>query len=526
MINPSNLSKSRNTGRPFLCVDFGESFIKVVYLQNRQGAYTLLGHGLVEFGATQKNEQDVSRFLKQLLEHNSFKAKEVAFSVSDPEGVFIKTLDLAKIPAGEEPLYVVKEQLKKELAINLDEHAWDFQVIREYTQPQGGKRIKLICVFVKKSIINKYVQAVKACGLLPKRISTSAFNYGGTLAAIAGHLPVSAVLDIAGTHSYLAIYQDNKLTFVRDLEFSTEKLRAALVGMIATKNGRIEVNVQQAKELLIRHGIPADLQMDLEFGIKGEDLFLLIRPLLEKLTAELCKAIEDFKHTGAEAVGWFYLTGGGANLKNLDVYLAQQLKTRVSELPIPKSLIWSKIDAPEFSLEANQLGGVLGLSLITDGINLLPFEIKTPKSKLIALIKVLVLIWLLIFLASIILIRMQKPLADTITFSVPLASSQAVSSADNLEVSDNQPQGFKKNRSVSSQQEILSEAMPPEASYEIILTGIFWEEKNPLAIINGKVVGLGQPVADKKVVGIKRDRVILSDGQSTVEIKLKERLSW
>ncbi len=524
-MDPYHPLKTKTTSQPLLCVDFGESYIKVVLLQVRNETYHLLKYGLLEFGATQKNEQDVSRFLRQWLGNNAVKTKRVFFSVSDPEGVFIKTLDLAKIPAGEEPLYVVKEHLKEELAINLDEHAWDFQVIREYTQPQGGKRIELICVFVKKNIINKYVQAVKACGLLPERISTSAFNHGGTLAAIANHPAVSAVLDIAGTHSYLAIYQDNKLVFVRNLEFSTEKLRAALVGMIATKNGRIEVNVRQAKELLIRHGIPADLQMDLEFGIKGEDLLLLIRPLLEKLTAELRKASEDFKQIAAEAVGWLYLTGGGANLKNLDVYLGQQLKIRVSELPIPKSLIWSKIDAPEFSLEVNQLGGVLGLSLITDGINLLPFELKTPKSKLIALIKVLVLIWLLIFLASIILIRMQKPLVDTITFSVPVASSQAVGSADNLEVSDNQTQVFQKNRLVSSP-EILSEAVPPEASSEIILTGIFWEDKNPLAIINGKVVGPGQPVADKKVVGIKRDRVILSDGYSTIEIKLKERLSW
>jgi type IV pilus assembly protein PilM len=527
MVNSSNLAKSKNTGRPFLCVDFGESFIKVVCLQNRQGGYTLLGHGLVEFGATQKNEQDVSHFLKQFLENNSIKAKEVAFSVSDPEGVFIRKFDLARMPRAE-LFKTIKGQLETELSIDPEENVWDFQIIGEYTDSESRKRIKLLCVFVKKDIINKYIQAVAACGLTSLRISTSAFNHEGTLATFADLAQVSAILDIAGTHSDLAIYQNNKLSSVSDLEFSTEKLRAALVGILATQNERIEINMQQAKELLSQHGIPPDPMMILERQIKGEDIILLVRPLLERLVAQLRESFLKFKAENNLVVNRLYLTGGGANLKNLDVYLAEQLKIKITELPLPKSLNLGKVDVHKFSLEANQLSGVLGLAMVSGGVNLLPADIKTHKNRLISLIEIMVLAWLLIFILSIILIKMQKPIADS-TVLVPVSGNPVmpVSPAINPPVGSDSPDGSGPVNLKNAQENTPGMAMPGKnLSPEIVLTGIFWDEEKPLAIINGKVIGQGQSAGNKKVVQIKRDRVILSDGQNLSEIRLKERLQW
>jgi len=52
------------------------------------------------------------------------------------------------------------------------------------------------------------------------------------------------------------------------------------------------------------------------------------------------------------------------------------------------------------------------------------------------------------------------------------------------------------------------------------LTGILWDKIKPLAIIDGEVVKKGSRVGNKMVVDIKRDRVILSDGQDLFEIKL------
>ncbi len=55
----------------------------------------------------------------------------------------------------------------------------------------------------------------------------------------------------------------------------------------------------------------------------------------------------------------------------------------------------------------------------------------------------------------------------------------------------------------------------------LALTGILWDKIKPLAIIDGEVVKKGDRIADKAVVDIKRDSVILSDGQEFIEIKLE-----
>lgn len=60
----------------------------------------------------------------------------------------------------------------------------------------------------------------------------------------------------------------------------------------------------------------------------------------------------------------------------------------------------------------------------------------------------------------------------------------------------------------------------PKVYQGLDLDGIIWDEKNPLAIINGRIVKINDKVGDKLVVDIKRDRVILSDGVNNLELKL------
>ncbi len=55
---------------------------------------------------------------------------------------------------------------------------------------------------------------------------------------------------------------------------------------------------------------------------------------------------------------------------------------------------------------------------------------------------------------------------------------------------------------------------------DLSLIGILWDESYPQAIINGEIVKAGDNVNNNKVLEIKKDRVILSDGKKKVELKL------
>jgi len=54
------------------------------------------------------------------------------------------------------------------------------------------------------------------------------------------------------------------------------------------------------------------------------------------------------------------------------------------------------------------------------------------------------------------------------------------------------------------------------------LTGILWDKDKPLAIIDGDIVKKGTRVGSKTIIDIKRDRVILSDGEVLSELKLEQ----
>jgi len=51
-------------------------------------------------------------------------------------------------------------------------------------------------------------------------------------------------------------------------------------------------------------------------------------------------------------------------------------------------------------------------------------------------------------------------------------------------------------------------------------TGVLWDDNNPQALINGKIVGNNSTVGKYRVIKINRDSVILNDGVKDLEMHL------
>lgn len=375
--------KLKKDEQRIVCIDFGWDFIKTACLEARGNKYILWAYALKEFQANRKTAEEIGACLKQVLENNSITEKKVYLSISDPDGIFIKKLALPQMPK-DELLDAVKWQLKGEFPFSPDESAADLQVVREYTDSEDAKKVDLFCVFAQKEVINKYIAALAACGLEPVKISSSAFNYCGILNSLSANPRISATFDIGYSRSNIAIYQENKLSFIRSIEFSVSKLYAALAGASAADNGKIEITSEKARRLIREYDILVDASIELGDGLKAGQIIPLLRPLLEEAARELTRSFEYFKSEfGLDIPEILYLTGGGANLKNFDVYLSGQLKIKIVKLPLPESLDIKNVDAEKFALSANQLSNVLGLGLSVSGINLLPRQIRSRKSELI-----------------------------------------------------------------------------------------------------------------------------------------------
>lgn len=65
-------------------------------------------------------------------------------------------------------------------------------------------------------------------------------------------------------------------------------------------------------------------------------------------------------------------------------------------------------------------------------------------------------------------------------------------------------------------------AAPVKISIGFHLDGIIWDNRAPLAVINGNVVGSGDKVGTNTIVEIKQDIVILNDGIKDFELNLNQ----
>lgn len=55
---------------------------------------------------------------------------------------------------------------------------------------------------------------------------------------------------------------------------------------------------------------------------------------------------------------------------------------------------------------------------------------------------------------------------------------------------------------------------------KLVLNGILWDEKEPMAIINDEVVKIGDKAGGSTIVGITQNKVILNDGIENSELIL------
>lgn len=365
-----------------LSIDFGQAFIKIAYLIFSGGKMKVSKYALMKASPAEEAQGLAAGFIKEFLKNNSIACKEAILNIWDTQKVFIKAMVFTAVPK-EEMLEALKWQVKSELPFNVDGAIFDLQVVKEYTDDAGIKTDSIVCVAAESGFIGRYLAIAAECGLKAVRISSNPFNYSAILESIRANLSVTAVLDIGHAQAQLCIYRDNKLNFIRSLTFSSDKLTQSLSGTLVSDKGKFELNPQKAQGLIEKYGVPMDENAALENNISAIHIISLMRPQLEGLARELKRSFDYFcANFREEAPGILYLTGGGANLKNLDLYLNKELGMPVSVLPLPEGVEIEKGAEENLGSQHNQITGAIGAALgARGGINLLPHEIKTQKAE-------------------------------------------------------------------------------------------------------------------------------------------------
>ncbi|MDP3142890.1 MAG: pilus assembly protein PilM, partial [Candidatus Omnitrophota bacterium] len=327
------------------------------------------------------SKEEAVVFINTFIKTNAIEDKDAILSISDNESILVKYLTLPVLPEAE-ILEAAKWQLKEEVAFDLENALIDWQVVREFTGEDNAKKNEIIFVVAKKEVIDKYLSIVQLCHLEPVRITCTPFNYVNFLKSILENPSNLAVLDIGHDYATLAVYTNNKLNFIRKLAFSSQGLTQSLTGVLISEKGKVDISPEEAEDIKNTFGIPVD-ETQLIKGVKAVQIISLIRPLLEALVRELKLSFDYFTaNFDSPRPGVLYITGGGANLKNLDKYLNTALDIKVTYLPLPPNIETLTPGREKLEQDQNTLMNALGAAIGGPyGINLLPLEIRTRKTE-------------------------------------------------------------------------------------------------------------------------------------------------
>ena len=358
-----------------LSIDFGQVAIKIALLAGSAQGSKLLAYSIKEIALTETTRKNIVEFIQDFVKTHDFYEKEVHLTFSDPDAFFVKILTLPQMPR-EELFSAIPWQIKSEIPFSSAESVFEFYVIREYADEEKNKKMDVLSVFAKNSSLDKYISLARQCGLVPVKISSSPFDYAALLRCVKPEAPVVAVLDVGSQYSYLALYKESALVYVRKLSFSSLKLAESLMGTLVTETGRLEISFERARGIIRDIGIPLNETASLSKDIPRQHVLSLMRPILENLIKDLERSFDySSSSLGIGAPGVLYLAGGGSNLNAFDVYLNQELKIPVRFFPVFELFQSGSLDQDKLLKDQNQLASVLGASL-PSAFNLLPSELR------------------------------------------------------------------------------------------------------------------------------------------------------
>jgi type IV pilus assembly protein PilM len=374
-----------NRGKQVLVVEISRASLKIGYFLRSLSRLELVEYSLEKLDPQQKDAAgQITGLLRGFLEEKSISLKEAILSISDADSIAIKYCVLPAL-SRKEIFSAAKWELKEEVPFDLEDAYSDWRVVKEFTDEDGARHQGIIFVFIRKEAVEKYLSCLQHCGLRASAIVTNAVNYIDILKGMSENKQFTCemVLDLEYFDSALNLYLDKKLHFARYLPVSVDSYTRSLIATFASGAGKdnLELTLNEAEEIRDNIGIPQDETGLIRDNLHANQIISLIRPVLENMVREIKHSITYFTSSlGQPTPQIIYLTGLGANIKNLDAHLGKELGFPVARLPLPAILDAGRIPPDRLAKDSSQIVSCAGAALSTGaGIRLVSGGLRLGK---------------------------------------------------------------------------------------------------------------------------------------------------
>jgi type IV pilus assembly protein PilM len=341
----------------FVAFDIGSSSVKMVEAAPDKNGWRLLNVGSLWLppGAVQNNmivdSGAVVNVLKGLIQENGVTATKVIAAVPG-RSVIMKKFEL---PAQkEEELEAnVEFEANKIIPENLENVNLDYQVVNYL---EGGSKIEVLLVAVRKEIVESYTEVIEQAGLQPAVMDVDYFamesmyetNYEPQAPG-----EVVGLIHIGARYTSINVLSSGVSTFTGDLPVGGEEFTDSL-------RRSLQLSAEAAEALKITGMLE---------GQEYSDLEELVRPTSESLAEDIRRTLSLYGAIASEeGIRTIYLSGGGARLRGLSRVLEEKLGVPVKLAdPFRGFKLDKKVDAEYLQESASQFGVGVGLAIRRPG---------------------------------------------------------------------------------------------------------------------------------------------------------------
>jgi len=327
-------------------LDIGSHSIKLVVLKMTSKGPFLTHFWIKEIppGRDKEDVGHVIEILKDLVVEVGLKTKKVSLTVSG-SGVNIRRITIPSMPKAELK-EAVSWEIKGHLPFPVETARIDFQILDEFVE-DNVKKLDLIVVACPNQLIERTLSIAEGAGLQPTHLDVGPFALWNVLLAWNQFKKEEeiALIDFGSEKTGIYLFEDGILQFSREVTPAGADITRAIVEGLDFE-GEPSHLYERAERIKQEVGIHsgADQESIVDESINLSKISFLIRPVLEKMTAEIQRSLDYYKSQfNVERIDRVLLSGGSANLKNIASYLGGELHLPVEHFnPLREFLFDSK----------------------------------------------------------------------------------------------------------------------------------------------------------------------------------------
>jgi len=308
-------------------IDFGARSIKVTKLHKTSEGYELNNYGIklsppdsIVNGEI-LNPIAVADVLTEILRESSINDRRAIIAITGQK-VIIREIIL---PAMEdkELMAGVMWEAPKYVPYNLDESIIDAKKVEEFEEKDGNKMMRVLLVATPKDIVEPYMEALKKARIMPKvvdviscaNIRTFEHYLSGKEEGDEEIFLVDIILSIGASSTILTLVEKKNLKFTRNILIGGSDITKAIAKSL-------NITFEEAEK--IKRDTEIVLGPEAEEEKKNESEKIIIK-ILNQITKEVRKSLSYYK-TQSQKVKYnkIILSGGSANIKNIDNFLSEQ----------------------------------------------------------------------------------------------------------------------------------------------------------------------------------------------------------